>query len=73
MATKELNYTKDPYTGAVVFGDVDAYSKRKKVVAAQKLEIKRGMDSKRSINSMKNEIKGLKKLVYDLIEDGGVN
>ena len=73
MATKELNYTKDPYTGAVVFDDVDAYSKRKKVVAAQKLEIKRGMDSKRSINSMKNEIKGLKKLVYDLIEDGGVN
>jgi hypothetical protein len=71
MATKELAYTKDPYTGAVIFNDVDAYSKRKKVVAAQKLEIKRGKDSKRSINSMKNEIKGLKKLVADLIEGGG--
>ena len=68
MANKELSYKKDPYTGAVVFNDVDAYSKRRKVVEAQKLERKRGKDSKRSINSMKNEIKDLKKLVYDLIE-----
>jgi len=68
---KELKYTKDPYTGAVIFNDVDAYSKRKKVVAAQKLATKRNKDSKRSINSMKNELKGLKKLVADLIEGGG--
>ena len=68
---KEPTYVKDPYTGAVVFTDADAYSARKKVIERQKLSEKSKKDSKRSINSMKNEIKGLKKLVYDLIEGGG--
>jgi len=70
MAAKP-NYKKDPQTGAVIFTDVDAYAQRKKVIEKQRLQEKVQKDSKRSINSMKNEIKGLKKLVYDLIEDGG--
>jgi hypothetical protein len=70
MAAKP-NYKKDPVTGAVIFIDVDAYAQRKKVIEKQRLQEKTQKDSKRSINSMKNEIKGLKKLVYDLIEDGG--
>tara|TARA_B100000929_G_C15258938_1_gene336016 strand:+ start:384 stop:599 length:216 start_codon:yes stop_codon:yes gene_type:complete len=67
---KEPTYTKDPYTGAVVFTDVDAYAQRKKVIQRQKLSEKTKKDSKRSINSMRNEIKSLKKLVSDFIEGG---
>ena len=67
---KEATYKKDPYTGAVVFTDVDAYAQRKKVIERQKLSEKTKKDSKRSINSMKNEIKSLKKLVSDFIEGG---
>jgi hypothetical protein len=68
---KELQYKKDPYTGAVIFTDTDAYTQRKKVIERHKLAEKANKDSKRSINSMKNEIKELKKLVHDLIEGGG--
>lgn len=67
MAT-QAKYKKDPYTGAVVFTDVDAYSLRKKAIEANKLQSKANKESRISINSMKNEITGLKKLVYDLIE-----
>lgn len=67
---REPNYTKDPYTGAVVFHDADAYARRKKVVAAQKLEKEKQKDSRRVINSMKNELKGLKQIVHDLVESG---
>ena len=36
---KEPKYTKDIYTGAVIFQDVDAYAKRKKVIEENKLEM----------------------------------
>ena len=65
------DYKKDENTGAVIFHDANAYAQRKKVIATNKLSEKAKKDSKRSINSMKNEIKDLKKLVYDLIEDKG--
>jgi len=67
---KEPKYTKDIYTGAVIFQDVDAYAKRKKVIEENKLEMMAKKDSRRVINSMKNEIKGLKQIVYDLVESG---
>jgi len=67
MAT-EPTYKKDPYTGAVIFTDVDAYTKRKRVIEEQKLNVQAKKDSRRVINSMKSEIKGLKKIVYDLVE-----
>ena len=67
---KEPKYTKDIYTGAVIFQDVDAYAKRKKVIEENKLEMMAKKDSRRVINSMKKEIKGLKQIVYDLVESG---
>ena len=67
---KEPKYTKDIYTGAVIFQDVAAYAKRKKVIEENKLEMMAKKDSRRVINSMKNEIKGLKQIVYDLVESG---
>lgn len=68
MAT-EPNYIKDLKTGAVVFTDANAYSARKKVMAQQKVEKAIKKDAKRSINSMRSEINGLKKLVSDLLDD----
>ena len=62
-------YKKDEETGAVIFQDANAYAQRKKVIVENKLSEKAKKDSKRSINSMKNEIRDLKKLVYDLIEN----
>ena len=67
---KEATYKKDPYTGAVIFTNVDAYAQRKRVMEQHRLSEKAKKDSKRSINSMKNEIKSLKKLVSDFIEGG---
>ena len=67
---KKPTYIKDTYTGAVIFTDVDEYSKRKKVIEQQKLATQSKKDSRRVINSMKNEIKGLKQIVYDLVESG---
>ena len=67
---KEPKYTKDTYTGAVIFQDVDAYAKRKKVIEENRLEMMAKKDSRRVINSMKNELNGLKKIVYDLVESG---
>ena len=66
---KEPNYIKDLKTGAVVFTDANAYSARKKVMAQQKIEKAIKKDAKRSINSMRSEINGLKKLVSDLLDD----
>jgi|LWDU01.1.fsa_nt_gi cell division protein FtsB len=63
------SYKKDEETGAVIFQDATAYVQRKKVIASTKLKQKAEKDSKRSINSMKREIKDLKKLVYKLVED----
>jgi hypothetical protein len=63
------DYKKDEDTGAVIFHDANAYAQRKKVIAANKLSEKAKKDSNRSINSMKREIRDLKQLVYDLIED----
>ena len=61
-------YKKDEETGAVIFADANAYIQRKKVIEVNKLSAMVKKDSKRSINSMKREIKDLKKIVYDLIE-----
>ena len=62
------DYKKDPETGAVVFTDANAYVQRKKIIVKTKLANKVEKDKKRSINSMKREIKDLKQIVYDLIE-----
>ena len=61
-------YIKDENTGGVTFPNANAYAQRKKIVAQKKLQAADARNSKRSINSMKQEIKDLKKLVYDLIE-----
>ena len=65
------NYKKDEETGAVIFQDANAYAQRKKVIAQTKLSMQVKKDEHKRINSMKKEIKDLKKLVYDLIEDKG--
>lgn len=70
MAT-EPTYTKDPRTGAVVFTDSGAYEQRKRAIKKHKDAQQVQTDSRRVINSMRSEIKGLKKLVYDLIEKRG--
>lgn len=70
MAT-EPTYTKDPRTGAVIFTDSGAYKQRKIAIKKQKDAQQVQTDSRRVINSMRSEIKGLKKLVYDLIEKRG--
>ena len=67
---KDETYKIDRSTGAVIFTDVDAYAQRKRVMEQHRLSEKAKKDSKRSINSMRNEIKGLKKLVSDFIEGG---
>ena len=67
---KEPTYKKDTYTGAVVFTDANEYAKRKKLLEEQKIAKQVKKDSRRVINSMKNEIKGLKQIVYDLVESG---
>ena len=56
-------YVKDENTGAVVFQNANAYQQRKKVVAKTKLANKVQKDQKRSINSMKKEIKDLKQQI----------
>ena len=56
-------YIKDEETGAVIFQNATAYVQRKKVIEKTKLKLKAEKDSKRSINSMKREIKALKKQV----------
>jgi|TARA_B100000959_G_scaffold6435_1_gene6543 hypothetical protein len=61
-------YKKDEETGAVIFQDATAYAQRKKVIEVNKLSAMAKKDSKRSINSMKREIKDLKQIVFDLIE-----
>ena len=71
MVAQEPKCTKDIYTGAVVFKDANGYAMRKKVVAEQKIAAQIKKDSRRVINSLKNEVTGLKKLVYDLIEKRG--
>jgi hypothetical protein len=63
------DYIKNAETGGVTFPNANAYAQRRKIVAQKKLTLKAGKDSKKSINSMKQEIKDLRKLVYDLIED----
>ena len=65
------HYKKDEETGAVIFQDANAYAQRKKVIAQTKLSTIVKKDEHKRINSMKKEIKDLKKLVYDLIEDKG--
>jgi len=62
-------YEKDEETGAVIFKDATALAARRKVIEANKLKAKSEKDKKLSINSMKREIKDLKKLVYDLLEE----
>ena len=64
-------YKKDEETGAVIFHDATAYVQRKKIIQQTKLSNIAKKDSNKRINSMKKEIKDLKKLVYDLIEDKG--
>jgi hypothetical protein len=54
-------YEKDPKSGGIIFTDANAYVQRKKVIASHKIAEQVGKDSKRSINSMKREIKDLKK------------
>ena len=56
-------YKKDEETGAVIFHDATAYAQRKKVIVENKLASKAAKDSNRSINSMKKEIKALKKQI----------
>ena len=64
-------YKKDEETGAVIFQDANAYAQRKKIIVKTKLATIVKKDEHKRINSMKKEIKDLKKLVYDLIEDKG--
>jgi hypothetical protein len=64
-------YKKDENTGAVIFQDANAYAQRKKVIVQTNLAKIAKKDEGKRINSMKKEIKDLKKLVYDLIEDKG--
>ena len=63
------NYKKDEETGAVIFQDANAYAQRKKVIAQTKLSMQVKKDEHKRINSMKKEIKDLKKLVYDMLEN----
>ena len=63
------DYKKDEHTGAVIFQDANAYAQRRKVVERNKLNAKASKDSKRSINSMKREIRDLKQIVFALIEE----
>ena len=56
-------YVKDENTGGVTFPNANAYQQRKKVVAKTKLANKVQKDQKRSINSMKKEIKDLKQQI----------
>ena len=63
------NYKKDEDTGAVIFQDANAYAQRKKVIAQTKLSTIVKKDEHKRINSMKKEIKDLKKLVYDMLEN----
>lgn len=56
------DYKKDEHTGAVIFKDSNAYQQRRKVVEQNKLNAKASKDSNRSINSMKKEIRALKKV-----------
>jgi hypothetical protein len=65
---KEQRYTKDPYTGAVVFTDTDGYVARKKVLANQKNTLDKENDSKKVINSLRKEVSELKNLVRDLLD-----
>lgn len=65
---KEQRYTKDPYTGAVVFIDTDGFAARKKVLANQKNTLQTQKDSKKVINSLRNEVSEMKKLVRELLE-----
>ena len=62
-------YKKDEETGAVIFQDANAYAQRKKVIEETKLSLMVKKDSNKRINSMKKEIKDLKKLVYDMLEN----
>jgi hypothetical protein len=63
------NYKKDEETGAVIFQDANAYAQRQKVIAQTKLSTIVKKDEHKRINSMKKEIKDLKKLVYDMLEN----
>lgn len=54
--------------GAVVFTDSDRYSIRKKVLENQKIAGLVAKDSKKVINSLRNELSELKSLVRDLLE-----
>jgi len=64
----EQRYTKDPRTGAVVFTDTDGYAARKKVLEIQKITTLKAEDSKKVINSLRNEVSDLKKMVQELID-----
>jgi|LWDU01.1.fsa_nt_gi hypothetical protein len=61
-----LNYTKDPKTGAVIFNDTDGYQARKKVIAKNKMRILEAQSNKKVINSMRNDIKNLTSLIESL-------
>jgi hypothetical protein len=65
---KEQRYVKDPYTGAVVFTDTDGYAARKKVLENQKNTIQTQKDSKKVINSLRNEVSELKNLVRSFLD-----
>ena len=61
--SKIPDYKKDEETGAVIFQDANAYAQRKKVIAQTKLSTIVKKDEHKRINSMKKEIKALKKQV----------
>jgi hypothetical protein len=64
---KELKYTKDPKTGAVIFNDTAAYDARKKVIKSIRMKSLEEESNKKVINSMRNEIKNLTSLVESLV------
>jgi hypothetical protein len=64
---KELKYTKDPYTGAVIFNDTAAYDARKSVIKNIRIKTLEEQSNKKVINSMRNEIKTLTSLVESLL------
>mgnify|MGYP000039699421 CR=1 FL=1 len=65
---REQRYTKDPRTGAVIFTDTDGYAARKKVLENQKITTLQEENSKKVINSLRNEVSDLKILVQGLID-----
>jgi hypothetical protein len=65
---EKQNYKKNTEFGSVIFTDSDRYSDRKRVIEKQKKTALIEKDSKKVINSLRNELSELKNLVRELLE-----